>query len=242
MSCPVLVKYEQQLLSSSCGEAKSSTDHGNNQCIKINIINFQLTFIHIFNTGSIPATLFEYTKLKNFIFPSFIRFTSLHFTTSLDQDFLSFRPLFPIFSLLSVLFLLGPLKFSYPSFFHLLSLTCIISPSPFKVFPPLLSLHPGSPTPPQPTAHLDRSTVLPRANTGMRHRPPRMTMSETVLVNRFSLSSLFSWMWVPYVDSTINTSGLQEAFRFHTRRIKTNNPFSFIFWIFTPPFSGMLAI
>lgn len=45
------------------------------------------------------------------------------------------------------------------------------------------------------------SWARPRANTGMSPRPPRFTMSWTVLQNRASRSSLFSWMWVPYVDS-----------------------------------------
>ncbi len=132
MSCPVLVKYEQQLLSSSCGEAKSSTDHGNNPCIKITIINFQLPFIHIFNAGSITATPFCINKIKKLYFPLFHEIHLIHnFTPSLDQDFLLFRPLF----------------------FYLLSFICIISPSPFKNFPsPSTSSsrlpHPPPPSPP----------------------------------------------------------------------------------------------
>ena len=45
------------------------------------------------------------------------------------------------------------------------------------------------------------SWALPRANTGIRHLPPLLTISWTSPVNLASLSSLFSWMWVPYVDS-----------------------------------------
>ncbi len=48
------------------------------------------------------------------------------------------------------------------------------------------------------------SWARPKANTGMRQRPSRFTMSWTVLQKRASLSSLFSWMCVPYVDSYMN--------------------------------------
>ena len=49
------------------------------------------------------------------------------------------------------------------------------------------------------------------ANTGMRQRPRRVTILSIMLVNRDSQSSLFSWMCVPYVLSTIRTSGRMEG-------------------------------
>jgi hypothetical protein len=70
------------------------------------------------------------------------------------------------------------------------------------------------------TAHspnISRSScALPSANTGIKHLPPRFTISWTRAVKRLSRSSRFSWMWVPYVDSCHESKGNCQTPQYYT--------------------------
>jgi hypothetical protein len=70
---------------------------------------------------------------------------------------------------------------------------------------------------PQHSPNISRSScALPSANTGIKHLPPRFTMSWTRAVNRLSRSSRFSWMWVPYVDSCQENDRKRETPQYWT--------------------------
>eukprot|EP00977_Amphora_coffeiformis_P023180 scaffold12350_cov171-Amphora_coffeaeformis.AAC.3 len=54
----------------------------------------------------------------------------------------------------------------------------------------------------------NNSCARPRANTGMRHLPPCVTMRSTVPVKRASRSARLACTCTPYVASVISTSGV----------------------------------
>jgi hypothetical protein len=70
------------------------------------------------------------------------------------------------------------------------------------------------------------SCALPSANTGIKHLPPRFTMSWTRAVNRLSRSSRFSWMWVPYVDSYQESNRKWETPQYWTEMKYSRTPIS----------------